>query len=153
MTAGACREGATLVNLETVGETFTWDYTAEGDPNASCFYDQNMDFVCNNTSTSAPLTGIGIQATVTVSTTAGGSFTSPTEAEFAISKSITCSGSQCSVAASVFGVSGFPCLATFTTSAENTDSRAPRRTEALPWRPWSAESSARWRLPQPAPDA
>jgi hypothetical protein len=113
--------GATLVSLDTTGETFTWDYVAEGDPDASCFYDQTQNFVCNNTQIGSSLSPIGIQATVNVTTTASGTFSSPTVSEFAISKTITCSGSQCSIAASAFGVSGFPCTATFTTTGTNTD--------------------------------
>ena len=110
--------GATLTALDTGAETFTWDYVQEGDESASCFYASNMDFVCNNTFVSANLAPIGIQATIGVTTTAQGSFTSPTVAELAISKSLTCSGSQCFIAASSFGVSTFPCTATFTTTAE-----------------------------------
>ncbi len=113
--------GATLTALNPTSETFTWDYTVDGDADASCFYAANGDFVCNNTVTSSNLSPIGIQATIGITTTAQGTFTSPTVAEFAISKSLTCSGSQCWVAASSFGVSTFPCTATFTTTAENAE--------------------------------
>jgi hypothetical protein len=37
-----------------------------------------------------------------------------------VTKTINCTGSQCSIAAQVYNIPSFPCTTTFTTTAENT---------------------------------
>ena len=105
------------VNLKT--ERFSFTSTDPGVPTVDCFYDQTQIFVCNPTAYTTNLSSIGMpNATISrQDTNSGGTWTSSTTATFENSVTMNCSGSQCAIAGSAFGIPTWPCTSTYTTTA------------------------------------
>ena len=112
-------DGVEVLNVNGDNETYQMQSTDAGVPTIYCYYDQTQAFVCDGTTSSNNLAPIGLpQATIArTDTNSGGTWTSTTTVEINNSITMNCSGSQCTVAASVLGIAAFPCTATYSTTA------------------------------------